>query len=661
MTEMSARAKAIFIRTYSRPKEGGGYETYEEVMERVTGHQRWLWERSLGRALDPREEAELGALKALFLARKCMPAGRTLWLGGTEIARSREISQFNCSGLVVKTIHDVVDVAWLLLNGAGVGAKPTQGVLNGFARPIDDVRVIRSERTEKGGEEHNTETFDRETGVWTIRVGDSGEAWAKAVGKLLGGKWAARSLVLDFSQIRPEGSLLARYGWRSSGDSVISVEMVKMASLLSRRAGQLLSKLDIADIVNHLGVIQTGRRGAEILLMDSDDPEADAFAAFKARYWERPETHHRAQSNNSLVFSDRPSRTRLREIFDEMMSNGGNEPGFINGEAARARAPWFYTVNPCAEILLADRGLCNLTETSVAAFDRMDDLLEALRLIARANYRQTLVELDDGILQRSWHENQAFLRLCGVSLTGVAQRPDHTAHDLRMMRNAAVSGAWAMADELGTPRPKNVTCVKPSGTLGKVMDAAEGAHVPPGRHIINSVVYARTDPLVGRLREAGYRVRPHPTAETQVLVAFPVEFSGGHFTPEPGPTGGTMWVNRETALAQLRRYRLLQENFSDQNVSLTVSYTPDEVDGVCDWLYANWGGYVGVAWMLRMDPATTPESVGAPYLPQQVVTQEAYAEYIAELREVDWEDAGGAVEENDALDPDCEGGVCPVR
>ena len=35
-----------------------------------------------------------------------------------------------------------------------------------------------------------------------------------------------------------------------------------------------------------------------------------------------------------------------------------------------------------------------------------------------------------------------------------------------------------MADELGMKRPKNVTCVKPSGTLSKIMDATEGMHRP---------------------------------------------------------------------------------------------------------------------------------------------------------------------------------------
>jgi ribonucleoside-triphosphate reductase len=46
-----------------------------------------------------------------------MPAGRTLWLGGTNIARTREASMFNCSHTNVETVYDLVDAFWLLLQG----------------------------------------------------------------------------------------------------------------------------------------------------------------------------------------------------------------------------------------------------------------------------------------------------------------------------------------------------------------------------------------------------------------------------------------------------------------------------------------------------------------------------------------------------------------
>jgi adenosylcobalamin-dependent ribonucleoside-triphosphate reductase len=668
MTEMSARALAIYQRTYSRQQPGGSYETFPETVDRVVQHQAWLWARALGLELSQAfdyydrvsdvlpdaAQAELAALKELMLARRVLPSGRTMWLGGTEVARTRECSQFACASLAVRTVYDVVDLTWLLLNGCGIGAKPRTGVLNGFATPIDDVRVVRSKRTAPGGRETNLETWEPATATWTISVGDSGEAWARAVGKLVAGKHRARTLVLDFSQIRPEGSLLSRYGWRSAGDTVISAELVKIARLLSRRAGQLLSKLDVCDLVNHLGVIQTGRRGAEILVVDEGDPEVEAFMRFKDGCYADPERTQRQQSNNSIMFYERPSRARLVEIFDTIVATGGNEPGFINAAAARLRAPWFTAPNPCVEVLNGDKGFCNLFETDVAKFSHLGPLCEALRLVARANYRQTLVNLDDGVLQRSWHELNEFLRLCGVSLTGLARRPDLTAHDLKTMRSAAVSGAWAMADELGQPRPKNVTCVKPSGTLGKVMDTTEGNHKPLGRYVFNSVVYQRVDPLVAALRDAGYEVRPHPTAETQVLVKFPVESQGVDYG------GGDL--NLEPAVDQLNRYQLLMDWWCDQNVSQTIYYDPDEVPAIIDWLLAHWDSYVGVSWGFRTDPTKTAADFGAAYLPQAVVTREEFEEYVSNLRSLETgEGLGGALLLNDLDTADCEAGVCPVR
>lgn len=655
----SARAHAVFLRTYCRPldPEGRTFETFEQVMDRITGHQRWLWERAVNRELNEAEAAELEELRALLLERKVSLAGRTLWLGGTEIARSREVSQFNCSGLVVKTVHDAVDFLWLMLNGCGVGGKPKDGNLNGFPRPIPHIEVIRSTRTEKGGEEHNTETFDPETRTWTIRIGDSGEAWAKAVGKLLAGKYPAERLIFDFSQVRPEGSLLSRYGWRSAGDTVIAAEFPKIAQVLNRRAGQLLRKLDIADIINHLGVIQTGRRGAEILLMDDDDPELESFIHFKEGCYSDPAKHHRQQSNNSILFWDKPERAQLEDIFARIVASGGNEPGFINAAEAKRRAPWFETANPCVEILLPDKGFCNLVEVDISKFAHFEDLLRALHIVARANYRQTLVNLDDGILQRSWHENNEFLHLCGVSLTGIVARPDLNAFDYKQMRIAATAGAWSMADDLGTARPKNVTCIKPSGTQSKTMDApGEGAHKPLGRYIFNNVVYQRTDPLLEPLKAAGYEVRPHPTQETMVLVKFPVDNDGVMFEDFHGTP-----VNLEPAVEQLERYRLLMENYVDQNCSITVSYGPEEVPAIIDWLEEHWSSYVGVSWAFRTDPTKTAEDFGAAYLPQEVVDRETFEAYTAKLSEIEWDDGRSGAVELEMLGDDCANGSCPVR
>ena len=269
-THPTARAVATALRTYHRPLREGDtlLESWEQVVDRVINHQHWLWERALGRSLNEAQEDELEELRQLILNRYIAPAGRTLWLGGTELSRTRESSMFNCSYTHVETVYDIVDVLWLLLQGCGVGFRPITGTLNGFRKPLQDIKVIRSNRMMNGevGVPYNVETFNPETEVWTIKVGDSAIAWAKAVGKLVAGKFPAQTLVLDFSEIRPAGTRLKGYGWISSGDEQIAKAFKAIAKILSDRSDQLLTRMDILDIVNYLGTILSSRRSAEIAL-----------------------------------------------------------------------------------------------------------------------------------------------------------------------------------------------------------------------------------------------------------------------------------------------------------------------------------------------------------------------------------------------------------
>ena len=108
--EPSARAATIIRRTYARPTEGGGFESWEDIVGRVISHQRWLWQRALGdKPLDIMQEDELEELREVLLTRAGSVSGRTLWLGGTEVAKRREASMFNCAFTKIETVHDVVD------------------------------------------------------------------------------------------------------------------------------------------------------------------------------------------------------------------------------------------------------------------------------------------------------------------------------------------------------------------------------------------------------------------------------------------------------------------------------------------------------------------------------------------------------------------------
>ena len=105
----------------------------------------------------------------------------------------------------------------------------------------------------------------------------------------------------------------------------------------------------------------------------------------------------------------------------------------------------------------------------------------------------------------------------------------------------------------------------------------------------------------------------------------------------------------------------------DHNCSVTISYSPEEVPQIIDWLYNNWDFYVGVSFLYRTDPTKTAQDLGYLYLPQEVVTKEAYEAYAATLKPLPGEETGAQVAQNAdeeyEIDAggECAGGACPVR
>ena len=651
---VSTRANIITRRTYNRPlnEEGTRFESWDETVERVINHQSWLWRRALKvEDLNEEQKLELEELRDLMLERKMSMAGRTLWLGGTDVGMKREASMFNCSFLRIQTVYDCVDALWLLLNGCGVGFSPSIGTLNGFSCVIPNIIFHRAQNApDFRGEERNQETI--EDGVWTIKVGDSAEAWARVIGKILAGKHRVDTLVIDTTEIRGAGERLAGYGWICAGDEPLVKALEGICGLMNRRSGALLTRIDILDLMNWMGTVLSTRRSAEIALFCVDEPEWEEFAVAKKDCY--IDNIQRYQSNNSLVFNSKPPKEQLQHIFRMMEDAGGSEPGFINAASARQRAPWFYGVNPCAEILLGDKSFCNLTEIDIGKFKGDAAGLDRAHYIAaRANYRQTCVDLRDGVLQEAWHLNNEFLRLCGVGHTGIVKRPDLTDYDLESLQRTATYAAYKMADELGLAKPKNITTVKPSGTLSKIMDTTEGIHKPLGKYVLNNVNFSKHDPLLPKLREANYRVFDNPSDPEAVLVTFPIAYDGVDFDIVDG-----IEMNFESAVEQLERYKRYQLHYTQQNTSVTISYSPDEVEDIIDWLLTNWDVYVGVSFIYRNDPSKTAEDLGYLYLPQEVVTKEVFDEYSATLKDVDLDSANSFEE---LQEDECATGACPIK
>ena len=197
----------------------------------------------------------------------------------------------------------------------------------------------------------------------------------------------------------------------------------------------------IWNVDNHKAVIKAAKEYAEKFGVKELSTIADKLAALPTHDPQaRPGIGHRAMSNNSIAFFDKPNKTFLDFVFTIMQGEG--EPGFINlREAARRRLKGAgidnpseellretaktLGLNPCAEILLDSYGVCNLTTLNLTKFvthDKngvpvldLDALLEAQRLSVRSGLRMTLPTLE----LAHWDSVQQRDRLRGPSLTGV--------------------------------------------------------------------------------------------------------------------------------------------------------------------------------------------------------------------------------------------------
>jgi adenosylcobalamin-dependent ribonucleoside-triphosphate reductase len=617
------------------------------------------------------EELELTELRLLLESRKGSLSGRVKWMAGTDVIKQRPSAAFNCSFTDIRIPADIVDAFWLLLQGCGVGFRPQTGLLSGFGTRIEEFEFIPSTRTGSGGVENNVETFI--DGVWTIRVGDSAKAWAKLVGKLTANKFRARKLVLDFSELRPAGQRLKGYGWISSGWEPLRDGLKIMLDVMNNKARQTLDAIDILDIINALGTVLSSRRSAQIALLDADHPDAERFARAKDNYWEK--TPWRAQSNNSLTFMRKPSLDQLSVLFNSVVVSG--EPGIYNMHAAKLRAGWAEGCNPCAEIILPSKGFCNLVQIVMHRFNGdYEGLTRAAYILARANYRQTCVSMRDGVLQTAWDDNNKLLRLCGVSPTGYVDWEYADVEEmLEGFRSISKLGAYSMADELNLPRPALVTQVQPNGTGSKAMgedgdEIKEGAHQPKAEHMFNNIGVSVHDPLLQKAIDAGYHVfdkaagnNPDgtPRVITEKLIRFPVKYSKRGLSAVTRVVDGKreeVWIDNETAVRQLERYKTLMQSFVDHNCSITVSFWPEEIPQIVSWMHENWDSFIGVSFLQRQDVTKTAQDLGYAYLPQEVVAKSTYDRYVKKLKPLDLANDNSF----DGVDVEaCATGACPVR
>ena len=662
---MAQLGNFVYYRTYSRhlPEENRREYWYETVKRAVE------YNCSIVPGV-PRPEVE--KLYDNIYNLKQFLAGRTFWAGGTEASKKYPMSNFNCAAMTIDEFTAYGELFYLLMVGAGVGVRVLAEDVKLLPAVRTDMEIIHKANSPVAKDErvdHTSMIFSRKNAAEII-VGDSKEGWKQALDYFFNLHHSQEyrdidTIVINYNHVRPKGERLKIFGGTASGHESLHNMFVKIEDIFKKCPEKYLKlrPIDCLDIANIIGenVVSGGvRRTAEMIMIDPEDHEAieaknNLYIKNAEGNWTiNPDISHRTISNNSIFYTEKPSREKLHWQIEQMRYSG--EPGFVNQEAAAKRRPNFKGTNPCGEILLDSKGLCNLTSVNVMAFVKdggldYHELATAMELSARAGLRMTCLDLE----LYKWDLVQKRDRLIGCSLTGwqdamnaIGYGPAEQAKLLRQLREVVHSAGRKYSRELGIEEPLLMTTVKPEGTQSQLPTVSSGVHFSHSPYYIRRVRISADDPLSKVAMQLGWPVLPENGQEwanaTTYVIEFPVKAPGG------------LTKKDVSAIEQLEIYKMFMTNYVDHNCSITVHVKDDEWDLVEEWVWNNWDDTVALSFLsfddsfyelLPYEEITKEEyekrlSAMAPFIPSLISKFESsYKEY--------------------DLDTDCAAGICPVR
>jgi len=316
----------------------------------------------------------------------------------------------------------------------------------------------------------------------------------------------------------------------------------------------------------------------------------------------------------------------------------------------------------CGEIVLNIMGgYCVIGDICLSNVENKEDAIKAARLMSRFLMRvNRMTSLYKSEVERT--------NRIGVGLTGIHefayQHFGLTFWDLineeksfefwafvDELRRSVENSAVDFSEEIGCSIPHTFTTIKPSGTVSKVMNCTEGAHLPAMPYYIRWVQYALDDPAVEDHRERGYPIKDISKQYAgHCVIGFPTKM------PIADIMGDKVVVASEVPPSdQYEWLRLLEKYWlggsgKNNQTSYTLKYRPEEVD------------YSSFSQMILENQSTVRACSVMPsinesayiYVPEEQISKERYEELISQIDRFDKE----AVD-SDRLD--CEGGACPIE
>jgi len=598
----------IHLSRYSRwlPEEGRR-ETWNETVTRYfdffTDHVNEMTGYKISK--DLRKDLEIAVLE-----QRVMPSMRCLMTAGEALKREN-IAGYNCSYVAVNRIQAFDEILYILMNGTGVGFSVE--------------RQFVSELPLVAEEFHETDT--------AIIVADSKLGWAKAYKELVGLLYIGQIPRWDMFKVREAGAPLKTFGGRASGPAPLENLFNFTVNVFKGSKGRRLSSLECHDIVCKIAeVVVVGgvRRSALISLSNlSDDRMRHAKSG---QWWEQ--NGQRALANNSACYTEKPDMGIFMDEWTALYNSKSGERGIFNRASANKMAEkngrrtiegHEFGTNPCSEIILRDREFCNLSEVVVRPTDTRQSLLEKVRLATiLGTFQSTLTNFK--YVSAAWKKNCSEERLLGVSLTGIMDcrltngKEKNLDNLLESLKAEAVAVNKEFAKKMGIPQSVAITCVKPSGTVSQLVDAASGIHARHNPFYVRTVRGDKKDPLTKMMTDMGFPVEDDVMNPTQTAVfSFPMKVHEG-----------AVFRTDMTAIEQLELWLTYQKSWCEHKPSVTISVKEDEWMEVGAWVYKNFDFMSGVSFL----PFSEHTYQQAPY---QDTNKEGY-EFLKEKmpKNVDW-------------------------
>ena len=582
-------------------------ETWDETVKRYfdffTEHLDELHEYKLTDKL--RNE-----LEEAVLSQRIMPSMRCLMTAGEALKREN-IAGYNCSYVAIDRPQAFDEVLYVLMNGTGVGFS----VERQYVVKLPDVAE---------------EFFDSDT---TITVADSKLGWAKALKELVGMLYIGQIPRWDLSKIRPAGAPLKTFGGRASGPEPLENLFNFTVNIFRNAANRKLSSIECHDIVCKIAeVVVVGgvRRSALISLSNLSD---DRMRAAKSGQWWTTEPQ-RALANNSACYTEKPDIGVFMDEWKSLYESKSGERGIFNRESAvkmaaknerRNTEDHDFGTNPCSEIILRSREFCNLSEVVVRASDTKESLLEKVRFATLlGTFQSTLTNFK--YVSSSWKKNCEEERLLGVSLTGIMDcqftngKRSGLDNLLEELKAEAIKTNAEFAKKIGINQSVAVTCVKPSGTVSQLVDAASGIHARHNPYYIRTVRGDKKDPLTRMMVDAGFPIEDDVTNPSNTSVfSFPVKVDQG-----------AVFRTEITAIQQLELWLIYQKHWCEHKPSVTISVKEEEWLEVGAWVYKHFDYMSGVSFL----PFSEHTYRQAPY---QDIDEKDYTILLDKMpKEVDW-------------------------